>query len=60
MAKNINDLINFSTSSAKVERYPTDPDCLVKGEQEQNNCLHFSVDEKFFAGEWGLRWAAGK
>ena len=51
--KNINDLINFTTSSAKVERHSTDPDSLVKGAPEQNNCLHFSVDEKFFVGEWG-------
>lgn len=53
MTKKINDLINFATSSAKVERYPTDPDRIVKGAPEQNNCLHFSVDEKFFVGEWG-------
>ncbi|MDE0747921.1 MAG: cupin domain-containing protein [Porticoccaceae bacterium] len=53
MSKKINDLINFASSAAKVERYPTEQDRLVKGTPEQNNTLHFSVDEKFFAGEWG-------
>ena len=53
MSKKINDLINFADSGAKVERYPTETDRLVQGMPEQNNTLHFAVDEKFFAGEWG-------
>ncbi|WP_019528716.1 cupin domain-containing protein [Dasania marina] len=53
MAKKITDLVNFASSSAKVERYPTAEDRLVKGNPEQNNQLHFAVKDKFFAGEWG-------
>jgi uncharacterized cupin superfamily protein len=53
MSKTINDLINFANSSAELEHYPTPKDRLVKGNPQQNNRLHFSVEENFFAGEWG-------
>ena len=52
MPKTINDLINFANSSAELEHYPTPKDRLVKGNPQQNNRLHFSVKENFFAGEW--------
>ena len=53
MSKTISDLVNFATSTATTEHYPTPEDRLVKGAPEQNNTLHFEVDDKFFAGEWG-------
>ena len=45
MPKTINDLINFANSSAELEHYPTPKDRLVKGNPQQNNRLHFSVEE---------------
>ena len=53
MSKNITDLVALAKSMAKVERYATPPDRLVKGNPEQNNALHFSVEDRFFVGEWG-------
>ena len=45
--------LSFANSSAEIEHYPTPKDRLVKGNPQQNNRLHFSVEENFFAGEWG-------
>ncbi len=53
MSKGINDLVNFATSSAETERYPTPPEKCIKGSPEQNATTHFAVDDTFFAGEWG-------
>ena len=53
MAKGISSLVNFATSKAPTERYPTPPEKCLKGSPEQNATTHFEVDDKFFAGEWG-------
>lgn len=53
MTKSIADLINFATSKANTEYYPTAAEKLVQGTPEQNATTHFEVDDKFFAGEWG-------
>lgn len=53
MTKKVSDLVNISTSTAKVEHYPTAEDRLVKGNPTQNNRLDFAIEDKFFAGEWG-------
>ena len=53
MSKTVADLVNFATSTAATERYPTPEDRLVKGRPEQCNTLHFQADDRFFAGEWG-------
>ena len=53
MAKNIDDLINFATSTASIERYPTPANRLVKGTPEQINQTHFNVGDNFIVGEWG-------
>ena len=53
MSKSIHDLVNFSSSAAETETYPTPAEKLVKGAPIQNATTHFAVDDKFFAGEWG-------
>lgn len=53
MSKTIADLVNFATSEAVTERYPTPRERLVRGQPEQHNTLHFQADDRFFAGEWG-------
>jgi uncharacterized cupin superfamily protein len=59
MAKGIADLVNFASSSAATERYPTPPEKCLDGAPMQNATTHFAVDDRFFAGEWGAevgRW----
>ncbi|MEE4146020.1 MAG: cupin domain-containing protein [Halieaceae bacterium] len=53
MIKTVADLVNFATSSASEERYPTPAERLLKGNPEQSNTLHFAAANRFFAGEWG-------
>lgn len=53
MSKTLADLVNFATSTAPRETYPTPPDRLVKGNPTQHNTTHFQVEDRFFAGEWG-------
>jgi len=53
MDKGIADLVNFAKSAAQTEKYATPADRLVKGQPMQHNTLHYAVDDKFFAGEWG-------
>lgn len=53
MSKTIADLVNFATSTATTEHYPTPPERLVKGRPQQHNTQHFQADQRFFAGEWG-------
>ena len=53
MPKTVSDLVNFATSKAATEYYPTPAERLVKGRPEQHNTLHFEADGRFFAGEWG-------
>ena len=59
MSKGIADLVNFATSSAETEHYPTPAEKCVEGSPEQFATTHFAVDNRFFAGEWGAevgRW----
>ena len=60
MPKTINDLINFANSSAEIEHYPTSRDRLVKGNPQQNNRLHFSVEEKFLQVNGDLILGVGR
>jgi uncharacterized protein len=53
VSKSITDLVNFATSTATTERYPTPTEKRVKGQPQQNATTHFEVEDKFFAGEWG-------
>ena len=53
MSKNITDLVTLAKSTVQIERYATPQDRLVKGNPEQNNALYFSVEDRFFVGEWG-------
>jgi uncharacterized cupin superfamily protein len=53
MSKTVADLVNFATSKAVTEHYPTPADRLVSGAPEQHNTLHFQAEDSFFAGEWG-------
>ena len=53
MPKTLADLVSFATSKAATEHYPIPADRLVKGQPQQHNTLHFQVDDRFFAGEWG-------
>ncbi|KZX58323.1 transcriptional regulator [Halioglobus sp. HI00S01] len=53
MAKTLNDVINFATSTAETERYPTPEEKRLRGTPMQHATTHFAVDETFFAGEWG-------
>ncbi|MCB1710459.1 MAG: DUF861 domain-containing protein [Halioglobus sp.] len=60
MSKTLADLVNFATSKAVTERYPTPADRLVRGQPEQHNTLHFAADNRFFAGEWGAETGCWK
>ena len=53
MTKDISSVVNFASSMAETERYPTPAEKCVKGSPEQNATTHFEVEDKFFAGEWG-------
>ena len=52
MARTLEDVVSFATSSAQPERYPTPPERRVKGAPMQTAVTHFSDGERFFAGEW--------
>ncbi|EED30509.1 transcriptional regulator [gamma proteobacterium NOR5-3] len=59
MTKTIADLVNFASSPAATETYATPAEKCVNGSPMQNATTHYSVDDKFFAGEWGAevgRW----
>ena len=53
MTKTINDVVDFATSAAETERYPTPFEKRLRGTPMQHATTHFTVDDKFFAGEWG-------
>ena len=53
MSKTIKDMVNFASSTAENETYPTPEEKRVKGAPMQNATTHFEVEDKFFAGEWG-------
>lgn len=53
MSKGISDLVNFATSRAETEHYPTPAEKCIKGAPQQSATTHFAAEDKFFAGEWG-------
>ena len=62
MTKDLSSVVNFATSNATTERYPTAAEKCVKGSPEQNATTHFEVEDKFFGGEWGAEvgcWKVG-
>lgn len=52
MAKTLNDVVNFATSGAEAERYPTPLERCVRGTPMQSATTHFSDGKHFHAGEW--------
>ena len=60
MSKTIKDLVNFASSTAENETYPTPEEKRVKGAPRQNATTHFEVEDKFFAGEWGAEVGSWK
>jgi uncharacterized cupin superfamily protein len=52
MAKTLVDVVNFATSNAQTEHYPTPPERRIKGAPEQTATTHFSDGKHFYAGEW--------
>ena len=52
MTKQLEDVVNFATSKAETEHYPTPSERRVRGAPMQEATTHFAADDRFFAGEW--------